>query len=237
MPSLDPLLAEHTVASSAEAIHKELFSGDGLAFFSARNRSELLALAKDVGTIYMHRDADDDGVCAITASLDQVAEGNLGFTKSELSLHTDSSAAADPPSVILLWCQETSGDGGESHFLSAADLVAILSEQDPDILSALESQAAAVYYSGSDVYRGPVLTRSGSAARLRLRLDTLGYFSTPVASYIPVLTKVLDSAKRAIKLQPGVGYAVRNDTWLHGRAAYTGPGRTMLRILLSDLRG
>jgi len=225
------------VESSARAIHRELAHGDGLAFFNAKDRHEFLALAKGVGVIYMHRDADDDGVCTIAASPRHVGEGNLAFTESGLLLHTDSSAAADPPSAIFLWCQTGSEAGGESHFLSAADLVAMLREQGPDILSALKSQAAAIYHSGEDVYRGPVLTGTDSTAKLRLRLDTLGYFSTPVAVHIPLLTRMLDSAKREIKLKAGAGYAVRNDTWLHGRAAYADSSRTMLRILLSNLHG
>jgi len=86
----------------------------GLVTFSGiTGRAGLIDIARQIMAIRPHRDADPDGVTVITKTQDE-SSGYTGFTTAELIPHTDGTAVADPPGLLLLACQQPADMGGST---------------------------------------------------------------------------------------------------------------------------
>ena len=97
----------------------ELLAAGGLALFhGADSRTAVLQAASAVLTIRPHPDADPDGITMIT---DLGAAGDLpgaaGFSRRELSAHTDGSRVPHPPVLLMAVCAQPAAAGGASRFL------------------------------------------------------------------------------------------------------------------------
>lgn len=210
---------------------------DGLAVLAGiTGRAALTALARELMTIRPHRDAGPDGVTEITDN-GPAAAGYAAFTRAGLVPHTDGTAAADPPQMLLLACVQPADEGGETLLADGAQVIAALAGSHPGALAALSAPKAARFGTPADGYLGAVCESAGQGRmRVRLRLDDLARFSPDAAAAVPALRAVISAHTTTLRLGPGEGVVLCNTRWLHGREPYAGR-RVMLRVLGDPLPG
>lgn len=222
-----------TITRIASDLRKSLCDdGPGFAQFSCADEGTLLAICRELGDVWYHRDSDSRGVTTIEERSNRTGSGNHGFSADSLQWHTDSAGHRSPPRITLLWCAENDAQGGDSLVASASAVDRHLHHGQPALRESLYSRNAATFYSGDDRYVGPILTRSEDRISVRLRLDELGHLSYPIARNVGEFLGALNEVSRALRLAPGEGYALRNDRWVHARREYTGR-RRMLRVFIA----
>lgn len=198
--------------------------------------SLLMDLARRLGEIYQHRDADETGVTRIDADVDRsLARGNRAYSTRGLLLHTDSSAAQVPPRFVLVQCQSPASSGGISLLADCLHLGTDLLERGlRSAYNALASEDACVLHSGADRYCGPVLNLgSHDGPWIRLRQDSLGCFSPRLIQEWPQIMEVLSTRTHSVLLESGDCYIMDNWRSLHGRLPYSGR-RVVNRILVKE---
>jgi len=217
---------------TADAL-RHAMDGYGFATFACRDEHAMLEAAERYGTVMMHRDSDDRGVTPIRETPGRDPARDIGLTTATLLPHTDRPAIAHPPRVLLLWCKDAGSGGGEAIVVRAGEVVRHLAEHDPAALRALCAPEAAIFRTGTSQFVGPVFkVEDGVVTEARLRFDPFVHFSCDAARALPALENALGAVSLAFTLEPGTGYALRNDIWLHGRAAYTG-SREMSRVMIA----
>lgn len=211
-----------------------MLAQNGIITFHASGRADFLELMSQLGEVVMHRDSATDGVTVVSYDPEMAGRsGYAGMSCGPLSPHTDSSGLARPPDAVGLYCEQSSGDGGEAFLLDGYQLLDRLTTTAPYVAEALSREGCAVFHSGGSTYRGAVFERSADGPpRIRLRLDDLGYFATDVLALLPVLERHLTNLGFTVELRPGEGYLIDNRRFLHGRRPFTGK-RRMLRVLLN----
>jgi Taurine catabolism dioxygenase TauD, TfdA family len=214
-------------------LRKAMHAGSGFATFSCQDERALLDAARQYGEVMMHRDSDDRGITRIRETPGRDPERDIGLTTAALPLHTDRPAIPSPPRVLLLWCKHADGKGGEAMVVSASDVVRYLRERNAAALKALCEPEAAIFRTGGDEFICPVFkVEDGITTEVRLRFDPFVHFSCNAARALPSLESAISDVARTFSLRPGTGYALRNDIWLHGRAAYSGD-REMSRVMIA----
>jgi alpha-ketoglutarate-dependent taurine dioxygenase len=213
-----------------QPVLEEQLRDHGLATFTGTtDRAALIAVARQLMEIRVHRDAAPDGVTEIT-DLGTTAAGYAAFTDSELIPHTDGSSVPDPPGLLLLTCVQPAGHGGATLIADGADIVATLAARHPAALRSLSAPRAA-FFGAADGYLGAVFEPAGPGRmRVRLRLDDLVRFSADAAAAIPSLRATISRHLKTMHLGPGDSVLLSNTRWLHGRSSFDGH-RIMLRIL------
>jgi hypothetical protein len=197
--------------------------------------ADLVELARSLGTVAPHRDSGPDGVTAIE---DRGAESPAmaGFTRAELSPHTDRSGIESPPIVLLTACGREPHTGGESLIVDGRAVYEDLAHNAPDALAAL-CEPRSVLFGGADGHLGSVFTpASDGVVAIRLRLDSLVRFSPAVAPHIPTLRAAIQRHTTVLAVRAGSGYVLNNRRWLHGRRGFEGP-RLMYRVIADPLPG
>lgn len=221
----------------------ELLATEGLALFhGAHSRTAVLEAASMILTTRPHPDADPDGITVIT---DLGAAGDLpnggGFSRRELSAHTDGSRDPNPPALLMAVCAQPAATGGASRF---ADGLAVLSELAatwPQAMAAL-ARPRSVLFGGADGYLGAMLTPvrglTSATARLqlRLRLDDLVTFAPDLRPWLPAVRAAVARHTITVPLAASQGYILDNHRWLHAREQFTGT-RILYRVLGDPLPG
>jgi len=134
---------------------------DGLAVLTGIDgRAALTVLARELMTIRPHRDAAPDGVTEITET-GTATTGYAAFTTAGLVPHTDGTAVADPPQLLLLACARPAGEGGATLVADGARVVAALAGSHPGALPALSAPGSARFGTPADGYLGAVLEPAG----------------------------------------------------------------------------
>lgn len=221
----------------------ELLVAEGLALFhGAHSRTAVLQAASAVLTVRPHPDADRDGITVIT---DLAAAGELpngaGFSRRELTAHTDGSRDPNPPALMMAVCAQPAAAGGASRFTDGLAIVGELATTWPQALAAF-ARPRSVLFGGADGYLGTVLTpvpgTTAATARLqlRLRLDDLVIFAPDLLPWLPALRAALARHTIAVPLAAAQGYILDNHRWLHAREQFTGT-RTLYRVLGDPLPG
>ena len=103
------LYDSHTIMTTIES--------EGIVFFeNFLTENEFSSVSKLYGTIYTHRDSKEHGITIVSNSIEEkeTKEGFKGLTSSELFPHTDRSTIQNPPNLLLLYCHNQSGLGGET---------------------------------------------------------------------------------------------------------------------------
>jgi alpha-ketoglutarate-dependent taurine dioxygenase len=203
--------------------------GDGLVVFEGvQGRAGVVDLAHRLMRPWQHRDADADGVTVLRdrgALADK--PGFAGFGAGELRPHTESSALAVPPRLLMLICGSTADHGGESLIVDGAAVYADLAA-DPEVVARLCEPRSVRFATGR---WGSVFTPTADGRwALRLRLDDLAFFTPPVRDVLPALVEAIHRHQRILPLQRSEGYLLDNRRMLHGRRAFTGH-RVMYRVL------
>lgn len=212
----------------------QALSQNGLIIFDGiQSRGELLQLCSRLGTIVKHRDADEVGLTRIAQRSDlQSGEGYQAFTSSHLTLHTDGSSIPEPPTLVVLWCEQPAAEGGASLFVDGKQLYQILANDHPQVLKTLSTPNSALFAGAEPPVYGSIFsTGADDSICVRFRYDGLGYYAAPVCSVLPIFLELLERHTLAIPLQKQQGYILQNGRWLHGRTAFRGE-REMYRILV-----
>lgn len=234
MSSTEAALPNFSGRLSGSMLVETMEHGDGLATFECDSEEEFLEAALTYGAPMSHRDADERNITHLRDVVRPGKERGLGFTSDALLPHTDRPAIPSPPRVLLLWCRSGSTEGGEATALRASDVAARLGEIDSAALQAFSAQDAAIFRTGDDERTCPVFEmRDGEVVQVRLRFDPHVYFAVDAARSMPSLMRALRDTESVFALEPGKGYALRNDLWLHGRRAFSGD-REMLRMMIGS---
>lgn len=207
---------------------------NGLITFDAiESKEKLLHLCMRLGSIMRHRDADETGLTHIAERENiQFIEGYQAFTASHLTLHTDGSSIADPPTLMVLWCAQPADEGGTSLLIDGKRLHQVLTREYPQMLRILTTPNSAIF-AGAEI---PLLSSVFSMPEhgtvcIRFRYDNMGYYTSPVSKILPTFLELLNQYKIAFSLHKHQGYIVHNKRWLHGRTAFCGR-REMYRVLI-----
>ncbi|WP_182877716.1 hypothetical protein [Microbispora sp. H10670] len=176
---------------------------------------------------YSHPHENSPGITVIKP---RTPEGDNadGFTCGSLSLHTDRAQAIAPPTILGCLYLRTSCTGGESLLLDGKELVRTADER-----SQLAESAHVVLRSRGRPWLPIIeLAKDGRRCRVRYRDDQLARPHAATKSARPLLTTISGELRApSVRLfEPGQGYLIHNQRFLHGRASFTGR-RTALRIL------
>src|SRR5260370_952864 len=125
-----------------------------VTFTGITDRATLASVARRLMSIRPHRDAGPDGVTVITDT-GSTGPGYGAFTDAKLIPHTDGTSLPDPPSLLLLTCQQPASQGGNTLLAVAARITATLAGQHPAALRALSAPPAA-YFGTAGGYLAPV---------------------------------------------------------------------------------
>jgi alpha-ketoglutarate-dependent taurine dioxygenase len=216
--------AAHRITTSLERQGVAMFTG-------VRDRAGLLRLGHALMQIRTHRDSDPDGITAIEQRITRNAAGSLaGFTDRELMPHTDGSAVAEPPRLLMLACMRAPHTGGRIVLADGRSIYHDIAESDPAMLDALRTPRS-VFFGGASGHLGSVFTETPDhTVTVRLRFDELINYSPTVAGYQNTLRDIVRRNEIIVDLAPCDGYVLLNDWWLHGRTQFTGD-RLMLRLI------
>jgi TfdA family taurine catabolism dioxygenase TauD len=201
----------------------------GLVLLAGADEAAARRLVGLLGAVVAHPDADPLGRTLIEPRAGRPGRNARAFSARRLLPHTDGTAAAQPPDLVLVWCERPAQRGGEAVFVDGAAVLAGLATAGWPTTRLARSLSLWHRYRG---VLGPVI-RSGAGGRLgiRYRDDEVGH---PVSA-TPGLCRAVRAgiAARAVTrpLGAGCGYLLDNYRWLHGRRAYSGD-RTVCRILV-----
>lgn len=203
----------------------------GIVFVSGvPDRSQLLSSGRGLMAIRRHPDSDDDGVTTIERRFSTAMGSLAGFTDRELVPHTDGSAVAAPPRMLMLVCQRRPSSGGQVLLVDCSGLYHEIASSDTAMLEALSAPRSA-YFGGGSGHLGSVFQGlDDHRVAARLRFDDLIRFSPAASLYAARLRELVHQRTITVDLGVGEGYVLLNDRWLHGRRPFAGD-RTMLRLI------
>ena len=126
----------------------------GMAVFcGVSDRAGLLRAGHSLMTIRIHRDSDGEGVTTIERRFSAAMGSLAGFTERELVPHTDGSAVAEPPRVLMLTCVRRPRTGGQVVLVDGCGLYREIAESDPAMLDALRAPRSAYFGGGFGRHR------------------------------------------------------------------------------------
>lgn len=214
---------------------KSLVDSAGTVLFRATSKEEFVELCGRVGPSLPHRDAGPDNVTEVTFVSKLAGQpGYNGLSSGPLDPHTDGSGNTVTPNYVALWCEEQAGEGGESLLVDIEGVVADLLREAPWVVEVLSERNVAIFRSGTEEYHGPVLFQEpgGQRWRVRLRLDSQGFFNGEGQRAIYRLREAISRRTKTFSMQAGEGYIIDNFRVLHGRLPFAG-SRKMLRLLMN----
>lgn len=216
-----------------EEIGHALMQDGIITFDTIQSTEELLHLSTLLGTIVRHRDANEAGLTRIVKRSDiQLTDGYQAFTTSHLPLHTDGSSLLDPATLLVLWCAQPAKEGGMSLFVDGKQIYHVLAKEYPHVLQALAAPDSALFKgSGRPLYSSVFSTLADGMTCIRFRYDSLGTYTAPVQSVLPIFLDILRQYTISFTLHKHQGYIVQNGRWLHGRTAFRGQ-REIYRVLI-----
>jgi Taurine catabolism dioxygenase TauD, TfdA family len=194
------------------------------------DRATLLRSGRSLMTISLHRDSDSEGVTTIERRFSTAIGSLSGFTDRELVPHTDGSAVAEPPRILMLACVRRPRSGGQVVLVDGCGLYQEIAESDPPMLDALRAPRSAYFGGGSGHLSSVFQDLGGHRVAVRLRFDNLIRFSPAASLYVGKLRELVRERAITLDLAVGEGYVLLNDRWLHGRRRFVGD-RAMLRLI------
>jgi hypothetical protein len=234
----EQLRSVHLRDSNALAdIRAELGRVGGVRVSGVESRACFAESCAQLGTLYVHRDADADGLTRISSR--PVGAPDLGrqaFTDSELAFHTDRSGVEEPPVVLTTYCDQPAYEGGVSRLADGKLIFESLARRSPDLLHDLLEPSSAAFGGAGSIITSSVFTQLATGKiMLRFRVDGLGYFRLSAAPAMAECLRVADCIAESYLLRNGEGYVVDNRRWLHSRTSFSGQ-RVIYRGLVSQLR-
>lgn len=205
---------------------------NGVVLVADATFKELKSFLGDWTVPYTHPHESSPGVTVIEPRTPEGTNRN-GFTCGFLSLHTDRAQSPDPPTILGCLYLRTSSSGGESLLLDGRKLVCAAGER-----SQLSESGYVVLRSRGRPWLPIIeLAKDGHHCRIRYRDDQVARPHAATRSARPLLTTISSELRAPIirLFEPGQGYLIHNQRFLHGRTAFSGR-RTALRILATVVR-
>ena len=179
----------------------------------------------------------------------QVNPNNLAYTGMGLQAHTDNPYRDPVPTIQVLYCLESSADGGDNMVVDGFAVARQLQAENPEWFNVLSSHCARFEYSGAnDVKlqaRRPMieLTPDGELTAIRFNnrsaaaITDVGFDTMPLfyEAYRRMGEIIDDPAMEVtFRLEPGECFVVDNTRVLHARKGFSGNGSRWLQGCYAD---
>lgn len=182
----------------------------------------------------------------------EVNPSNLAYTSLGLQAHTDNPYRDPVPTLQILYCLESSAEGGENTVVDGFRAALRLRDEDPDGFELLTRYCARFEYAGETGVRlrsrRPVIELAPDGELMGIRFNNR---STAAITDVPFehmpgyyralrrLAAIIDDPAMAVsfKLAPGDSFIVDNTRVLHGRRGYAGTGSRWLQGCYADKDG
>jgi alpha-ketoglutarate-dependent taurine dioxygenase len=214
--------------AAAERMREQVCSNGLAQFDGASDVDAILAVAERLMYVTAHPDSDSRCVTTIAELGPDVDQPNGGgFSRRELTAHTDRSGIPEPPVFMMLTCAVQARVGGANRFIDGLAVHDDLAATCPEALQGL-SRARSVLFGGAAGHLGAVFTSvpgpGPARVAIRLRLDDLVSFSPDVAEWILPLKASIKRHTFTVALQPGQGVLLDNHRWLQRARHSRDPG-------------
>jgi hypothetical protein len=192
--------------------------------------SDATDLARRLGTVRPHRDANATGATIISAERPSDISAGQAFTREAMPPHTDGSGVPEPATIIVNVMLSPASRGGSAVLVDGQGVLEDLAREAPDALATLQDPtlfsfgAARLHAAVVDVNRYGRLT-------LRWRADGALEIAPAARQATSVFGALMLRHARLLALRAGDAYVLDNTRWLHGRSAYSGQ-RTVARLLV-----
>jgi gamma-butyrobetaine dioxygenase len=178
------------------------------------------------------------------------APDNLAFTSKQIRPHTDNPYRDPVPTVQLLHCLRTAGEGGETALVDGFAAAADLRHTDPDAFSAVAGTSVPFGYEDEQTWLRasmPLIQLSprGRVRGIRFNNRSMQPLRAPYervtafyAAYRRWAELLAEPARRArLRLTPGDCLVFDNTRVLHARTAFSVTGGRHLQGCYADLDG
>lgn len=182
----------------------------------------------------------------------EVNPTNLAFTGLGLQAHTDNPYRDPVPTVQVLYCLESSAEGGANMVVDGFACASKLREESPEMFDVLANHCARFEYAGDAGIRlsarRPLieLAPDGEMIAVRFNNRSLAAVRDVPFEQMPLwyaayrrLGEIIESPDMEVtfRLEPGEAFLVDNTRILHARKAYSGTGTRWLQGCYADLDG
>ncbi len=165
----------------------------------------------------------------------EINPSNLAFTSLGLQAHTDNPYRDPVPTLQILYCLESSAEGGDSQVVDGFHAALRLRDESPEHFALLSRYCACFDYQGSDgvhlTSRRPMIELAPDGELIGIRFNNRSAapvvdvpFDQMTAYYAAYrrLGEIIDDPAMAIsfKLAPGESFIVDNTRVLHARTGY-----------------
>ncbi len=216
-----------------EEIYRKLDEFGVVTFNHMNSRQQLINFGEKFGSIFMHRDADEDGITIVNdRGYNEIIAGYEGLSNEALTLHTDRSGEKSPPELMFFVCRKQAQIGGESFLVDSKKVLDYMSKELPVEFDQLMKDRTVIFGGSEELYCGSIINRlSNDNYAIRFRFDELGYFSSDSHNAVEQLLEVMKNNSFKLRLRENQGYLIKNDRILHGRTDFQGE-REMHRLLI-----
>ncbi|MGF1628276.1 MAG: gamma-butyrobetaine dioxygenase [Kiloniellaceae bacterium] len=182
----------------------------------------------------------------------EVNPTNLAYTNLGLQAHTDNPYRDPVPTLQILYCLESSVEGGESYVVDGFAAAQRLRDENLEAFAVLARHCARFDYAGApDVRlsaRRPMIELAPDGELIALRFNNRS--AAPItdvpygemAAYYGAYRRLgeiigADDLAVSFRLQPGESFIVDNTRVLHARKAFSGSGSRWLQGCYADKDG
>lgn len=182
----------------------------------------------------------------------EVNATNLAYTGLGLQAHTDNPYRDPAPTMQILYCLESTADGGENMVVDGFKVAQRLLKENPEYFNVLSNYNANFKYDGEEGVclesSRPMIETSASGQLLSIRFNNrsaaaftqvpFDEMPTYYAAYRRMGELIDDpSMEVCFRLNPGECFIVDNTRVLHARKAYSGSGTRWLQGCYVDKDG
>jgi gamma-butyrobetaine hydroxylase len=182
----------------------------------------------------------------------EVDPSNLAYTGLGLQAHTDNPYRDPVPTLQILYCLESSSEGGDSIVVDGFRAAQRLRDEDPRGFALLSGHCARFEYAGSAGVRlssrRPMIELAPDGELIHVRFNNRSAAPITDVAYEDMadyyaacrrFAEIIDDRLMAVafKLSPGESFIVDNTRVLHGRTGYSGTGSRWLQGCYADKDG
>jgi [2-(trimethylamino)ethyl]phosphonate dioxygenase len=179
----------------------------------------------------------------------EVDPSNLAYTGLGLQAHTDNPYRDPVPTLQILYCLESSSEGGDSIVVDGFRAAQRLRDEDPRGFALLSGHCARFEYAGSAGVRlssrRPIIELAPDGELIHVRFNNRSAAPITDVAYEDMadyyaacrrFAEIIDDRLMAVafKLSPGESFIVDNTRVLHGRTGYCGTGSRWLQGCYAD---
>jgi alpha-ketoglutarate-dependent taurine dioxygenase len=203
-----------------------------VALVDVETTKQVLDAAERLGSIWLHRDSDEDGVTTLQ-NVGRLDPGERGYSSDALPLHTDGSSATLPPAFVFFWCEVEPPSGGDGLLSDARKVYEEILSEDRRLITILESSNCQRLLGKPAELEAPLYDNVRPRWRfVRHRRDELVRVAQFAEEAVKRFEEVANSCQFPLQLKRRTGYVINNGWFLHGRTAFAGY-RVARRVTIS----